>query len=127
MRATETGAEPRLRVVPRTPGPLIDPSGPPAREGDEVDDVVDELLGPSPEGSPGWLDAALLVGGSALVLLALAVVDSSALAVAGAILLLLGSILPLRSAGRALQRRRRDRRGAALLSKGQVLDVSSPL
>ena len=45
-------------VVPTTPGPLVDPRPAP--------DELDELFGPAPEASVGWLDGALLVVGLVL-------------------------------------------------------------
>jgi hypothetical protein len=105
----------RVLVVPTTPGPLIDP-----RPGQ---DELDELFGPAPEVSVGWLDGALLVVGLLLLVLSLFVWSSTAFAIIGAILLFLGAILPLRSLARRLSARgERSRR-----ARGLQLDVEHPL
>jgi hypothetical protein len=107
----------RVLVVPTTPGPLVHPR--PERAPDELD----ELFGPEPDAAVGWLDGVLLVGGLALLLLALTVWDSTGLAVIAGILLFLGAILPVRAAARRLGARGEGSRRA----KGLVLDVGHPL
>lgn len=115
-----------LLIVPRAPGPLVDP-GPPAPTGrvDEIDEVVEDFFGPDPNAPPGWVDVVLVVGGAALVLWALRY--STWLAVVGAIAVVLGLVLPIRSAWRWIRRNGAARRRASLLSRGLPLDVSHPL
>jgi hypothetical protein len=124
-RSTEVG---RLVVVPRRPGDLLDPdrvSGP--RAPDEIDELVTELFGPDPGGSPGWFDAVLVAIGLALIAWAELRSHSLALTIVGAVLACLGLVLPVRSGWRWLNARRRSRRRDAILMEGAVLDVSDPL
>lgn len=109
-------------VVPRMPGPLIRPdAGTAGGHRDDLDDLIDELLPDTAEG-PGPLDAALLAGGTALVGWAAIGTPPAAAAVAGAVAIGLGSILPIRSAWRALTGRRR----AAVLAGGLPLQTLDP-
>jgi hypothetical protein len=117
----------RILVVPRTPGPLIDPRPQRQREPDEVDELVDELFGPADDTPVGWFDGACLAGGLVLLVLSLTVWSSGALTVVAVILLCLGAILPVRALYRRLVSGRAGRRDASLRSKGLVLDVAHPL
>ena len=118
----------RILVVPRKPGPLLDPHEA-ARERplDEIDALVDDLFGPEPVVTAGKLDVVLVALG--LGLAAWAEIDhrSRGLTVLGAISVFLGLVLPIRSAWRALRRRSADRRLGALSANGLVLDVTDPL
>lgn len=101
--------EPRVTVPPR-PGRLRAVS----RGRDGLDDVLDEVLGPVPDGGPGVTDALLLAAGAA-ALLAVPLAGAPPVAgVAGAALVLLGLALPARG---LLQRRR---------GRGVVLAASDP-
>ena len=115
-------AEDDLVVVPRVPGPLIRPdAGGAGRHRDDLDDIIDEFLPDTSEG-PGPVDAALLAGGTALVGWAAIGTPPVGAAVAGAVALGLGSILPIRTAWRALTGRRR----AAVLARGLPLQTGDP-
>src|SRR5207248_9885761 len=99
-------ASPRVLVIPRTPGPLVDPDAlAPERAADEIDEIVDDLFGPDPVAPPGWLDVTLLAGGFGLVGWSLASVHSTALTVVGAILAFLGTVLPARLVLQTLRQR----------------------
>jgi hypothetical protein len=118
----------RLLVVPRRPGNLLDPecvSRP--RAPDEIDELVTELFGPDPGGSPGWFDGVLVAIGLALIAWAELRSHSLALTIVGVVLACLGLVLPVRSGWRWLNARRRSRRRDAILMKVAVLDVSDPL
>jgi len=112
-----------LVVVPRRPGPLILPPTSDPGERDEVDVQLDELFGPPVQQGPGALDAALAVGGVAIIVFALAVYRGGGLLVLGAGCLLLGLALPARSLWRRLQRRRSAGRLAATLRRGDPLSL----
>jgi hypothetical protein len=93
--------------VPPAPGPLVRPGGA-ARDG--LDDLLDELL-PGTEEGPGATDAALIAGGGAVVAWAVVGSPPVAAAVAGAVALGLGCILPVRSLWRWAAGRRRPAGG----------------
>src|SRR3954469_25901332 len=112
----DSGEGPRFLVVPRTPGPLIDPE-PAARERarDDVDEIVDELFGPEIEGGPGWTDGILLIAGVALAVSGAVLFDSRVLTIVGVVAIGLGLILPIRTGWRAWQAHRAaERRQASL-------------
>jgi hypothetical protein len=122
------GQSDRFVVVPRTPGKLIDPEAAATpRPPDEIDEAIDELFGPEPPGSPSWVDAALLAAGTALVVWAQAIRHSAGFTVLGAVLVVLGAALPLRSLWRWTKAERLRRRRARLDASGVSLNVGSPL
>jgi hypothetical protein len=118
---------PNLVVVPRRPGPLIVPP-PPAGAGprDEVDVGLDDLFGPPFQQKPGPLDAALTIGGIALIAFGSVVKGAGWLIVIGGLSLVLGLAFPIRSLWRRLSRGRSARRLAAILKQGDPLNLSSP-
>src|SRR4051794_3920724 len=116
-----------FRVVPQSPERLIDPDETASRGADEAEEFVTELFGPDPAGSPSWLDAALVVAGTGLVVWSLLRSHSTVLLVVGAILACLGLVLPLRSGRRLLASRRRARRRESLLASGVILNIADPL
>lgn len=111
-------------VVPWAPGPLIVPDG--QRTPDGVDQLVDELFGSDIDEQPGWFDLVLFAGGAGLFGWSLLSGASTALVVIGALAGLLGCILPLRAAWRALRRRDLRRRRQALLARGLPLVADHP-
>jgi hypothetical protein len=113
---------PGLVVVPRRPGPLILPPPSDPAERDEVDVELDQLFGPPIQQGPGALDAALVVGGVAIIAFAVALHGGGGLLVLGVGCLLLGLALPVRSLWRGLQRRRSAGRLAATLRRGDPLN-----
>lgn len=118
----------RLLVVPRTPGPLIDPDGrSKQRVPDEIDELISDLFGPEPEASPGRVDVILLVLGVALAVSGQVVLDSGVVTAVGAVMAVLGSILPIRSAWRRMKRMLLARRRRAATARGRVLNVGHPL
>src|SRR4051794_19423388 len=103
-------------VVPRAPGPLVDPDPQPdERPAEGLDELIDDLFGPDDSAAAGLLDVALVVGGLALIVWSLVDLHSDALVVLGGILVLLGVVLPTRNLWRRWQRRRAERRRAALV------------
>ena len=79
---------------------------------DGLDDLIDELL-PDTDESPGVTDAALVVGGTAVVGWSVLGDPPVAATVAGVAALGLGCVLPVRSAWRWLARRRRGAAGGS--------------
>lgn len=121
-------SENRIVIVPRTPGPLVDPDDlVRQRSPDEIDEVIDEVFGPDPGGSPGGLDAVLLLVGCGLLLWAQLGLHSAGVTALGAGLTFLGSILPIRSLWRKAKGWRIARRRQALSSCGLGLNVAHPL
>jgi hypothetical protein len=118
----------RVVIVPREPGPLIDPD-PVALERvpDEIDEAIDDIFGPDPGGSPGRLDVVLFAGGLGLIVWSQLSLHSTGVTVVGCVLAILGSILPIRSLWRRRNTRRVARRRGALSSKGLALNVSHPV
>jgi hypothetical protein len=115
-------------IVPRTPGPLLDPDDATRRRvPDEIDKAIDEIFGPDPAIRPGGLDVALLGIGIAVILWAQFDHQSGGFTAIGAICVLLGLVLPVRSFSRALRERRATRRRRAVWGRGLALDVSDPL
>jgi hypothetical protein len=92
-------------LVPAAPGRLVRPG---RRRGDDLDELIDELLPDTDEG-PGPTDVALLTGGAAVVAWTVFGSPPAVATMAGVAALGLGSILPVRSAWRWLSGRRRSR------------------
>src|ERR1044072_848560 len=91
-------SEATVVIVPHTPGPLVDlDAAVRGRPRDEIDDVVDELLGPDIAGAPGRIDVVLLLAGAGLLLWNQLGPHSTGLVVLGVILVFLGLVLPARS------------------------------
>ncbi len=102
------------RYVPPEPGPLL------RSRRDEDDAVLDDLFGPPDDDGPGAFDIALVAAGIGLLVGGL-VADLTGLVVLGALVLLLGLVLPLRS---VLRRRglRSRAPGLPLAGDDNVLD-----
>ena len=94
----------RLMIVPTSPGEPLRPVAP-AKEPDEVDGLVDELLGEDTTDGPGLADIVLFAGGVVAVVWG-TWISSTALVVTGIVVGLLGVVLPLRSLGRRVRARR---------------------
>jgi hypothetical protein len=118
-QSVESGPD-RFVVVPRGAGDHLVPLAE-GRAKDDVDDLVDELLGEDTTKGPSLADAALLTAGLGLVAWG-AAASVVVLIVLGTIVTLLGVVLPLRWAWRQFQGRRSERLvaraggGAALLN-----------
>jgi hypothetical protein len=111
-------------VVPWAPGPLLVPAG--DRTPDGIDDLVDELFGSDIDEQPSWFDLGLFAGGAGLFAWSLLSGASTALVVIGAIAGLLGCILPIRAAWRAVRGRGVQRRRQAVLERGLALAAEHP-
>jgi hypothetical protein len=116
--------DPNAVVVPPRPGPLR-AFGREAPDRDEVDELLDDVLGEPDQRGPGLADAALIVGGAALVVNAQLASWPAITTVAGAAAVLLGLVLPIRSLWRRLEPGRRDRRSQTLLGEGTLLRTDS--
>jgi hypothetical protein len=115
---------PALVVVPRRPGPLILPPAAASGARDEIDIGLDELFGdPGPQ-KPGPLDAALVLGGLTLIVVAEVAYHGGALLWVGGLCVLLGMALPLRGLWRMATRARSARRLAATLKRGDPLNLN---
>lgn len=117
--------ERRLVVVPQQAGPIV-----PLRAGeggpqDDLDQLVDEVFGPSTDERPGFFDLLLLTGGA--VLLAWALVSGAAawLVVVAVVAIALGMALPARSLVRRYRAAAVARRVHAAERRGYVLDVTA--
>jgi hypothetical protein len=115
----------RLVVVPRQPGSLV-----PLRVGetgpkDDLDELVDEVFGPSTDERPGLFDALLLVGGG--IVLAWAILSGAAvwIAAVAAVAMVLGLALPARSLVRRSRAAAASRRVRAAERRGYVLDITA--
>ncbi len=99
-------------TVPRRPGRLRVAGG-----RDELDEVLDDVLGPAPEGGAGLTDALLVAAGAGLLAAGPLWDAPPAIAVAGAVLLLLGLALPARA---LLRRRHRPERAVLVVADPHV-------
>jgi hypothetical protein len=108
-------------VVPAGPGPLRRLPG--ARTPDEVDELLDDLLGPADDGGPGVADAVLATGGGAAVVTGL-VLSAPVVLGLGVGAVVLGSILPARALWRRTQQQRLAARRDEALGTGTPLRVS---
>jgi hypothetical protein len=111
-----------LVVVPRRPGPLLEPPDDERRH-DDLDEVLDELFGEPTREGPGPFDAALVLGGGLLIATAWLGWLPRGLGVVGACAAALGLVLPARSLWRRLARRRAARRLRGTLEQGLPLDL----
>ena len=112
-------------VVPHRPGPLL--SFDRSRSGrgrDDLDDLVDDLVADVEEGA-GAFDAALLLVGAGLLTWTLIGTAPVIVTVLGVAALLLGCVLPARTAWRRARDRQRHRHRKGLLENGLLMDVSS--
>lgn len=112
-------------VVPARPGPLVRLSHI-ERGRDEIDDVLDELLGAPDDSGPGPVDACLLVGGLGMVAAGQLTSLPPLVSVLGAVAAGLGAVLPLRSLVRRLSGAKRARRVQSLIAEGSLLRVDHP-
>ena len=116
-----------MLVVPARPGPLVDPDAvAEQKQLDEIDLAIDDMFGPDVEGGPGWLDGGLLAVGFGLILWSALSLHSPLVYVLGAAVLVLGTILPLRSIARMMRTHRTERLRAELTSGGLPLNLGRP-
>jgi hypothetical protein len=113
-----------LIVVPWAPAPPIRLTR--TNERDEIDELLDDLFGPDDDGGPGWFDAALLAVGVGSVTAVAAGALGTGWLWLGVPALLLGLVLPLRSAWRSMQRRRARRAMDQKLGRGLPIDAADP-
>jgi hypothetical protein len=112
-------------VVPAEPGPVRALPGR-RRERDDVDEVVDELLGVVDDRPPGPVDAALVAGGAGLAAWAGVAGGPSWALVGGGVLAVLGVALPATWAWRRMSEHRLRRRQGRALAGGLPLAVDGP-
>jgi hypothetical protein len=111
-------------VVPRLPGPLRRLDDPSAQGGDELDQMIDEVLGPTTDEGPGIFDVILVVAGIALIVWSAVIGGGGPWFAIGVVSLILGFALPARSLVRAATVRRSARRRTRVLRTGVALDVT---
>src|SRR5262245_7669601 len=114
----------RFLVVPPDPGPLRSLDRP-ARDGDELDDLVDDLFGEPTEERPGIFDIGLVVAGVAGVGWSIFGGGVGPL-VLGVLLLALGLALPAQRMARSVGERRRSADRRRTIGDGTLLDVTDP-
>jgi hypothetical protein len=112
-------------VVPRAPGPLRRIGA--DERTDELDELIDEVFGPTTSEGPGLFDVALVAAGVGLVAWSFISGGSGPWFVVGVFLVILGVALPARSLLRVARSRRQSRRKRRVLGSGSALDVSSPV
>lgn len=123
------GAEPvarRLVVVPMTPGPLREVDAGKRPDGDELDEIIDEMFGPGTDEGPGPFDLALIAIGIGLVAWSWISGGGGPRFVIGIVVLVLGIALPARSVVRVARARRVARTERRILRTGHALDTSDP-
>jgi len=114
----------RFLVVPPDPGPLRSLVRP-ARDRDELDDLVDDLFGEPSDERPGAFDIGLVVAGVAGVGWAILGGGVGPL-VLGVVLLALGLALPAQRMARSVGERRRSADRRRTIGDGTLLDVTDP-
>jgi hypothetical protein len=123
------GTEPvprQLVVVPTTPGPLRPVDAGRRPDGDELDEIIDEMFGPSTDEGPGLFDLALIAIGIGLVAWSWISGGGGPWFVIGIVVLVLGIALPARSVVRVARARRMARTERRILRTGRALDTSDP-
>ena len=112
-------------VVPRRPGPLrrLDDLD---RHPDEVDHLLDEVFGKPDDRGPGTVDALLVAGGLAAVLIAALSDVPSAVGFIGAVAVGIGAVLPLRWLWRRLRGRRQASEGQRPATRRRAAPGRSP-
>jgi hypothetical protein len=123
--ATPVGHRVRLVVVPREVGPVVPLDRGATGPKDDLDALVDEVLGPSTDERPGPFDFLLM--GAGAVLLGWAVLTGAAgwVVLVAAVAIILGLALPARSLVRRYRGARVSRRLRSAQRRGYVLDVTS--
>ena len=119
--ASAAAVRPRTVVVPRRPGSLREYQPRSRRRRDELDDLIDELFGPTTDEKPGRFDAGLAVVGLSLAAWAIILGGPRVALWIGISAIVLGLALPARAVLRrfdlsrsgGLRRRTIDRRPSA--------------
>lgn len=123
--AAEPGPR-RLVVVPVTPGPLRPVDAGRRPDGDELDEIIEDMFGPSTDEGPGLFDLALIAIGAGLVAWSWISGGGGPWFVIGIVVIVLGIALPARSIVRAARARRVARAERRILGSGHALDISDP-
>jgi len=125
-QATEvlTAAPATMVVVTSDPGPVIPVETLDLGSRDDVDQIVQDVFGDPVTDKPGPLDVVLVVLGVALIAWSLLALQSVLLLAVGVIVLALGLAVPLSNARRALRQRRTAEQKSKLLASGTPLDAS---
>jgi hypothetical protein len=115
----------RIVVVPRRPGPLLEPGAGDSAP-DELDSLLSDLFGPPDDIRPGWFDAAMVASGGALAGWSVFANGPGAALAVGACLSVIGLILPLRAVRGVIVRKRAGAARQRLLALGYPLDLALP-
>jgi hypothetical protein len=105
---------------------LITPPADTPRQRDDLDDMMDDLFGKPIPQKPGPLDAALSIGGVALILAGALFRLGAGLLAAGVICLILGLSLPATNLWRLANRKRAAERLRSTLRQGEPLNLNDP-
>src|SRR4051794_30137058 len=117
---------PNRMLVPPAPARLVPIDQRPTRERDDLDELVDDLLGEPADVAPGRFDIALVAAGAAVLVWWLIAAQSAAILLLGIGLIVLGLVLPLRNLRRRFSQRAAARKQATLTARQQLLDASDP-
>lgn len=115
----------QLVVVPRSPGPLYPLDAGRRPEGDELDEIIEDVFGPTTDERPGAFDVALIIVGVGLIAWSW-ISGGGFWLVLGLVVLVLGVALPARSLVQAGRSRRVARREQQILAGRRALDISDP-
>src|SRR4051812_6983339 len=103
-----------LVVVPARPG-AVTRLGDVGGRRDDLDELLDDVFGEPDDRGPGPVDAVLLVGGAAAIVVGSVTSAPAAVTVVGAIAAALGAVLPARALWRRVADGGRSRRLRALV------------
>lgn len=115
-----------LVIVPRRPGSLLELPAETTRQRDDLDELLDDLLGEPTREGPGLFDIGLIAVGTALAVATGLAHLAAALALVGGGLIALGLVLPVRDLWQRAVKRRAGRRLDATLRRGLALNVGDP-
>ena len=117
---------PRTVIVPRRPGPLREYQPRSPRPHDELDDLIDELLGPATDEKPGRFDVGLVVAGLSLLTWATQLGGPSLALWIGIAAMVLGLALPARALLRRFDSSPTGGPRRRIVDRGLLLDASHP-
>jgi hypothetical protein len=123
--ASAGASERHLVVVPREVGPVVPLKTGASGPRDDLDELVDDVFGPSTDERPGPFDLLLVIAGA--IVLAWAVLTGAAtwLVVVAVVAIVLGLALPARSLVRRYRGAAVSRRMRSAGRRGYVLDVTA--
>jgi hypothetical protein len=124
--AAKAAVHPRTVIVPRRPGSLREYQPRSRRPRDELDDLIDELFGPTTDEKPGRFDVVLSVGGLSLAAWAIVLGGPSVALWIGIGAIVLGLALPARAVLRRFASSPPGGLRRRIVDRGLPLDASHP-